>query len=64
VRQHWAKVHSAPESVAGRFPGLAAFRAVRQRFDPGGVLLNGFTTRALGAAEPLRKRKARPTAVA
>jgi xylitol oxidase len=45
-RPHWGKVFSiAPGDVAGQYPRLADFAALRRRFDPANKLTNEFVDR-------------------
>ncbi|WP_277454351.1 D-arabinono-1,4-lactone oxidase [Janibacter sp. DB-40] len=48
-RPHWGKMHRlGAEELAGLYPRMADFRAVRDRLDPDRVLSNDYLTRVLG----------------
>jgi FAD/FMN-containing dehydrogenase len=48
-RPHWGKLHSLDAAdLAALYPALDRFRAVRQRFDPGGLFLNDYLRRLFG----------------
>jgi L-gulono-1,4-lactone dehydrogenase len=50
-RPHWGKRHfQTAATLAPRYPGWAAFQAVRARLDPDGVFANAYTDRVLGPA--------------
>jgi FAD-linked oxidoreductase len=50
-RPHWGKRHfQTAATLAPRYPGWHAFRAVRARLDPGGVFANAYVDRVLGPA--------------
>jgi FAD/FMN-containing dehydrogenase len=49
ARPHWGKHNPlGRDELEPLYPGLAAFRAVRRRFDPGGVFLNDYLRRQVG----------------
>jgi L-gulonolactone oxidase len=49
-RPHWGKRHfQTAETLAPRYSGWERFAAVRERFDPRGVISNAYTDRVLGA---------------
>jgi xylitol oxidase len=49
-RPHWGKVFALPaEVVRGRYPRLAAFRALARELDPAGKFANAFVQGILGA---------------
>lgn len=49
-RPHWGKVFTlAPEQVRAQYPRLEAFRALRDRLDPGRTFANAYVDRLLGA---------------
>jgi xylitol oxidase len=51
ARPHWGKVFStSPATVAGLYPRLADFGALRRRWDPDGKFGNDLTGRYLGPA--------------
>ena len=49
ARPHWGKRHRHDAaSLAPRYPGWAAFQALRARLDPDGVFTNAHVARVLG----------------
>jgi len=53
-RPHWGKRHfQTAVTLAPRYPGWDAFRAVRARLDPGGVFANAYIDRVLGPSGSL-----------
>ncbi|WP_338750337.1 D-arabinono-1,4-lactone oxidase [Janibacter alittae] len=49
-RPHWGKMHRlGADELAGLYPRMTDFRAVRDRLDPDRVLANDYLTRVLGA---------------
>ena len=53
-RPHWGKRHfQTAATLAPRYPGWHAFRAVRARLDPGGVFANAYVDRVLGPSGSL-----------
>lgn len=52
ARPHWGKHNPlGRDELEGLYPGLAAFRSIRRRFDPGGVFLNDYLRRQVGVTE-------------
>ena len=48
-RPHWGKIHYQDAAeLAGRYPGMGDFLAVRDRLDPDRVFANPYLTRVLG----------------
>lgn len=47
ARPHWAKLIQDDEGIAGTYPRLADFRAVRAQYDPDGLMLNEHLSRML-----------------
>jgi L-gulonolactone oxidase len=53
-RPHWGKRHfQTAATLAPRYPGWDAFRAVRARLDPGGVFTNAYVDQVLGPSGSL-----------
>lgn len=51
-RPHWGKKHTrTAEHLAGLYPEWDQFAGIRERFDPGGTLLNDHLRELLGAPE-------------
>ncbi|SFT80178.1 L-gulonolactone oxidase [Geodermatophilus amargosae] len=58
-RPHWGKLHGLDAAaLAGRYPRLGEFTALRERLDPAGVFANAHLDRVLGRTSDDRRRRA------